>query len=287
MGKSIFFISTLFLLSQTANSTELRHGVTFEAPDVASELNPCKLPSPSRGMLAITFYSDDEGLTLKFYLLDDKAFPSNEVLTSSLQKKLEKSYEKVELGSKDFGEYFDYVEAGSFSPSGAGLATYFSKERNGWRLMLEAGFMGKEHKAMINRLLKTVELQDNLGSVRSTNQDMSNWSSPNSDFIPTCDDESEANIFFNQQMEYPVRANLKGLEANIEVEFDIDEEGFVTDIRYAQDSWKVEYFKESIYNYLKNARFQVKLENGKTVIQKSLKKKYNFEIQASSRTDRR
>ncbi|AKE51414.1 energy transducer TonB [Kangiella geojedonensis] len=287
MGKSIFFISTLFLLSQTANSTELRHGVTFEAPDVASELNPCKLPSPSRGMLPITFYSDDEGLTLKFYLLDDKAFPSNEVLTSNLQKKLEKSYEKVELGSKDFSEYFDYVETGSFSPSGAGLATYFSKERNGWRLMLEAGFMGKEHKAMINRFLKTVEFQDAFGSVRSTNLDMSKWSDSASGFVPHCGDSGNPKIIFSQPLKYPAKAHLRGYETSVDVDLDIDEEGFVTDIRFNEDSWKDDYFKESVNHYLKNARFQVKLENGKPVIQKSLKNKYNFEIQASSRTRRR
>ena len=285
MRKVILFALTLLLLSQAANSAELRHGVSFDMPDGLKELNPCKLPSSDQRISPIAVFFNDEGLKLQFYLLNDKMFPKNTELTLDLKQTFGSEHKKVIRDGANFGEYFSFIEVSSNSSEDSGFATYFSRERNGWRLMLEVDFIGNDQKQKIIHVLKTLEFQDDFGSVKSTNQNMSTWSNPN--FIPGCDEGNEPNIIFEQPMAYPIEANLKGYEANIEVEFDIDKKGFVTEIRYEEDSWKVDYFKESINNYLKNARFQVKLEDGKSVPQKNIKRGYNFEVEPSSRKRRR
>lgn len=85
-----------------------------------------------------------------------------------------------------------------------------------------------------------------------------------------------AQLLDSVEPKYPSSAKRKGIELEIMVEFNIDRNGLVKDIQFESKS-KVNYFRNSIRNAMKNWRFLPAKENGRAVESK-MSKIFSFNL---------
>ena len=86
----------------------------------------------------------------------------------------------------------------------------------------------------------------------------------------------DARLINSVEPKYPSSAKRKGIELEIRVEFNIDKNGLVKDIQFESKS-KVNYFRNSIRNAMKDWRFLPAKKNGRTVESK-MSKIFSFSL---------
>lgn len=282
MRKALFFGFIMLLLPKVASSTELRHGVSFDLPDGLVELNPCDLPEPSSKIIPIAIFSSAENSKIKLYLLKHDWLPNNDELLDSLLKSNEKKYEVIREGEASYKEDMLFMSAEGSLNKKPNIGTFLLGQQDGYRLMIETEYYGVEQKEELDAILKSLELTDEFPSVTSTNQNLLQWTTSSSEWAPDCREEKSQPLqFFAKPVIYPVKALIKGKEGEIEVEYVVDNDGFITDIVYKGEN--ATYFGREVERHMKSARYQIKLEKGVPVRQRNVKRALKFYIEDSSK----
>ncbi|MBA6328691.1 M56 family metallopeptidase [Colwellia sp. MB02u-6] len=85
-----------------------------------------------------------------------------------------------------------------------------------------------------------------------------------------------ARLINSAELKYPASAKRKGIELEIMVEFNIDQNGLVKDIQFESKS-KVNYFRNTIRNAMEKWRFLPAKENGRAV-ESTMSKIFSFSL---------